>query len=89
MQANCPLGCPCDNYDCDNNGSEDDDAININGPISIEENNFISKFDYSDNFEVSFEYKASTIPNSSSWHEILIGKLTLFVHKINQNAGAQ
>ena len=72
VKANCPIGCPCDNYDCENNGSDDGDAININGPISFEENNFIS-----------IEFKASSLPSESGWHEILIGKLILFAFKLN------
>ena len=33
----------------------------------------MSKLDYSDNFDVSFEYKAIAVPKSH-FHEILIGK---------------
>ena len=40
--------------------------------------------DYSDNFEVSFEYQALTVPQSSDgWHQILEGKLTFFLLSIN------
>ena len=51
--------------------------ININGPITIREGNYIKQLDYSKNFEVSFEYKASYVPTNGVWHEILIGKLKI------------
>ena len=54
---------------------KDPNTININGPIRIQENNFISKLEYRNNFEVSFEFKASSIP-SNQFHEIIIGKMT-------------
>jgi len=73
-QANCPHGCPCENYDCDNNGESDDEIIN--GPISIQPENFITELDYSDNFEVSFEYKAHSVPSKQSWHEMIIASPT-------------
>ena len=83
IKANCPLGCPCENYDCDNSGSDDDDTININGPITIQENNFISELEYRNDFEVSFEFKASSIP-SNQFHEIIIGKMTFFYNSYIQ-----
>ena len=51
--------------------SENDNEIIINGTISIKENNLIAQLDYSDNFEVSFEFKAFSSP--SYWHEIIVG----------------
>lgn len=84
IKANCPLGCPCDNYDCDNDESDDD--VTINGPISVQEDNFMAKLDYSDNFEISFEYKASSLPSLQSkrnWHQIIIGKFIFFQFKID------
>lgn len=73
FQANCPHGCPCLNYDCDN--SEPDDDNSINGPIAIENFKLTSELEYSDNFNVSFEYKASTVPSNQNWHQIIIGKI--------------
>ena len=54
---------------------ENKNEININGPITIRESNYISSLDYSTSFEVSFEYKASYVPTNGIWNEILIGKL--------------
>ena len=54
----------------------------INGPISIARNNFVSKLNYSDNFEVSFEYKASVVPRSE-WQQILSGSLINFFSHTN------
>ena len=56
---------------------ENKNEININGPITIREGNYIKQLDYSKNFEVSFEYKASYVPTNGVWHEILIGKLKI------------
>ena len=52
--------------------SENYNEIIINGTISIKENNLIAQLEYSDNFEVSFEFKAFSSP--SYWHEIIVGK---------------
>merc|ERR1719410_535844 len=41
---------------------------------SIARNKFHSALDYSDNFEMSFEYQALTVPQSGNWHQILIVK---------------
>ena len=49
-------------------------TIKIEGPISIAKNNLVSPLEYSDNFEMTFEYKASSIPSDGKWHEILAGK---------------
>ena len=59
-----------------------DNETNIKGPISIEENNLVSQLEYSDNFEVSFEYKASAIPSSGSFHEIIIETVLNFKLKL-------
>ena len=48
--------------------------VRIDGPIQIADKNFVSKLDYSDNFEVSFEVKASSMPKSIHY-QILAGKL--------------
>ena len=56
---------------------ENKNEININGPITIREGNYIKQLDYSKNFEVSFEYKASYVPTNGVWHEILMGKLKI------------
>ena len=55
-------------------------TITINGPISITENNLVSNLDYEDNFEVSFEYKASTLPGAG-WHEVLIGNVVILDYR--------
>ena len=50
--------------------------LKIVGPVRIGDDNFVTAIQYSDNFEVSFEFKAFTLP-SGSWspyHQILIGK---------------
>ena len=52
--------------------SENYNEIIINGTISIQENSLIAQLEYSDNFEVSFEFKAFSSP--SYWHEIIVGK---------------
>ena len=67
--------------------SENKNEININGPITIREGNFISNLDYSENFEVSFEYKASYVPTNGLWHEILAGKLTIVRSRVDDNNG--
>ena len=60
----------------------DEHLSKIHGPITIARNNFVSKLDYSDNFEVSFEFKASVVP--TNWQQILTGSLTsLFFHALN------
>ena len=46
----------------------------IQGPIQIAKNILVSKIDYSDNFEVLFEFKASSMP-IGGWQQILIGNL--------------
>ena len=51
--------------------SENYNEIIINGTISIQENNLIAQLEYSDNFEVSFQFKAFSSP--SYWHEIIVG----------------
>ena len=55
-------------------GFENDNEININGPITIAEANLISEIGYSDNLEVSFEYKALYVPNDSYIYNLLAGK---------------
>ena len=50
---------------------------NIDGPIQIANKNFVTKLDYSDNFEASFEFKASSMPGQD-YHQILVGKLISF-----------
>ena len=55
----------------------------IEGPIRIAKNILVSKIDYSDNFEISFQFKASSIP-SRDWQEILIGKLIIIMMNINE-----
>ena len=64
--------------DIKENLSEISDQLDehLAGPISIARNNIISNLEYSDNFEVSFEYKASVVP-SSGWHQICIGTLII------------
>ena len=57
-------------------------AMRIDGPIQIANKNFVSKLDYSDNFEVSFEFKLSTMP-TQIYHQILIGKLISLSIDIN------
>ena len=57
-------------------GSANPNEIKFPGPISIARNNFVSKLDYSNNFEVSFEYKASVVP-TSGWHHIISGSLII------------
>ena len=59
----------------------DEHLSKIYGPISIERNNLMSKLNYSDDYEISFEYKASVIP-SSGWHQILSGSLITFIFHI-------
>ena len=49
--------------------------------IPIARNKLHSALEYSDNFEVSFEYQALTVPQSG-WHNILQGKLTFFLLSI-------
>ena len=52
--------------------------------IPIAKNKFVSALDYSDNFEMSFEYQALTVPQSGDgWHQILLGKLILFSFDIS------
>ena len=75
FKEKCPHGCPCDNYDC--GGNESDDENIINGPIDIIENNFITELDYSLNYEVSFEFMVTTVP-SNNWHEFFVGKCIEF-----------
>ena len=53
--------------------SENGNETRIIGPVTIKDNNFVTAIHYSDNFEVSFEFKAFAIP-SGGWHQILIGK---------------
>ena len=67
--------------------SENKNEININGPITIREGNFISNLEYSDNFDVSFEYKASYVPTDRNWHEILVGKL-IFIKNRNDDSNS-
>ena len=55
----------------------------IDGPIQIAKKNFVTKLDYSDNFEVSFEFKASSMPTNGVHHQILVGKLISFEIKIS------
>ena len=50
-------------------------GTSIDGPIAITQGNFITKLAWSENFDVSFEFKASWIPSDGSWHEIIEGKL--------------
>ena len=44
--------------------------------ISIADTNFVSNLQYSENYELSFEYKASTVPSNGNWHQILLGNLS-------------
>ena len=57
-------------------------ANKIDGPISIAKNNFVSTLDYSDNFEVSFEYKASTKQSGLTRQHFLIGSWLYNIHFI-------
>ena len=41
--------------------------------------NKISNLEYGYNYELSFEYKASFVPSNGSWHQILLGKFSLFI----------
>jgi len=50
--------------------SANENTMRINGPIQIERNKFVSKIDYNENFEISFECKATSVP-LQSYHEIL------------------
>ena len=58
-----------------NNDLRNSNGTSIDGPIAITQGNFITKLAWSDNFDVSFEFKASWIPSDGSWHEIIEGKL--------------
>ena len=53
----------------------------INGPISIASNKFLTKLVYSDNFEVSFEFKGHTVSDKVGAYQILIGKLIIFIQQ--------
>ena len=64
----------CTYYDCsgfdlrndDSNISIDDSKINIDGPISISENNKVGEIDgYFSNYEFSFEVKANQLTTLS------------------------
>ena len=65
-----------------------ENTLRIDGPIQIAKNNFVSRLDYSDNFEFSFEFKASSIPGKD-YYQILLGKLTLFaiIFNISRSIG--
>ena len=41
-------------------------GTSIDGPIAITQGNFITELEWSDNFDVSFEFKASWIPSDGS-----------------------
>ena len=65
--------CPCIS------GSANLNEFKIPGPISIGRNQFVSELDYSDNFEASFEFKASTVPSGSTWQQIILGSLIILM----------
>ena len=67
--------------------TDSENTVRIDGPIQITKNNFVSKLDYSDNFEFSFEFKASSIPGKD-YYQILLGKLTIFAFIFNMNIWA-
>ena len=56
----------------------------INGPITIAKNNFVTKLDYSDNFDISFEFKASSIRRGCC-SIILQGKLIIYAFNYTIN----
>lgn len=61
-------------------GSANPNEIKLGGPISIGRDNLVSKLDYNDNYEISFEYKAFVVPSSTGrWYQILSGSLITFI----------
>lgn len=59
----------------------DEDKNEINGPISIAKSNFVTNVEYSDNFDMSFEFKATVVPASGSYHQIVMGKVIIWCSK--------
>ena len=59
--------------------------VTISSPITIAKYNLVSKLEYSTNFEVSFEYKASTVPTSGGWHQILVGKVIILMFEASRS----
>ena len=71
-------------------GSANPNEFKIPGPISIGKNQFLTKLNYTDNFgdnfEASFEYKASAIPSGNSlWRQIILGPLIILMFNIHKN----
>ena len=70
-------------------GSANPNEFKIPGPISIGKNQFLTKLNYTDkfgdNFEASFEYKASAVPSGNSWHQIISGSLIILMFNIHKN----
>ena len=66
-------------------GSANPNEFKIPGPISIGKNQFLSKLDYSDNFEASFEYKASVAPSGNTWKQIILGSLIILMFNLQKN----
>ena len=64
IKSNCPHGCPCEHYDC--NETEQPD-FEIDGVIEIRHNQLVGKIDdYFNNYEISFEVIVNNGFNSAS-----------------------
>ena len=57
IQINCPHGCPCDNFDCDEN---DDPDLIVGNAIQIKQNQVIGQIStYNLNHSFEFEMKSN------------------------------
>ena len=73
FQSNCPHGCPCEYYDCENNGSDSSLHFEKIGPFNASLNNKIGEITkYYNNFEFSMELKYGSIQTRRQMLEVIV-----------------
>ena len=83
FQSNCPHGCPCENYDCENNESDSSLHFEKIGPFNASLNNKIGEITkYYNNFEFSMELKYGSIQER---RQMLEGIVFEIIHECRNN----